>query len=181
MPTILSHVAVPLVLASALGNRVVPPRLLLVGAVACVLPDLDVLAFQFHIAYSHVLGHRGFTHSLGFALALALLASALAPYLRSTRLVSFVFVGLSTISHGLLDMLTNGGLGIALWWPWSSERLFFPWQVIEVSPLSLSRVFSARGLAVIQSELLWIWLPALLSGVALFALRRMITRVMVGR
>ena len=87
-----------------------------------------------------------------------------------------MFDGLSTISHGLLDMVTNGGLGIALWWPWSSERLFFPWQVIEVSPLSLSRVFSARGLAVIQSELLWIWLPALLSGIALFALRRMITR-----
>jgi len=56
------------------------------------------------------------------------------------------------------------------------RSLFFPWQVIEVSPLSLSRVFSARGLAVIQSELLWIWLPALLSGLALFALRRMITR-----
>lgn len=151
-------------------------RLLLVGTIACLLPDLDVLAFQFHIAYSHVLGHRGFTHSLGFALALALLLAAFAPYLRSARSAAFMFVGVSTISHGLLDMLTNGGLGIALWWPWSDKRLFFPSQIIEVSPLSLSRVFSARGLAVIQSEILWIWLPASLSGIALFALRRTITR-----
>ncbi len=70
-------------------------------------------------------------------------------------------------------MLTNGGLGVELFWPFSEQRLFSAWRVIEVSPLSLSRVFSGRGVVVLQSELLWVWLPALATGAALFALRRL--------
>lgn len=171
MPTILSHAAIPLVLGLGLGNRVIPRRLLVAGILASILPDLDVLAFRLNVAYSHVLGHRGVSHSVVFALALALLALACAPQLRSSRLIAFSFIGLATVSHGLLDMFTNGGLGVALWWPWSSDRFFAYWQVIEVSPLSLSRVFSARGLTVLQSELLWVWLPAVVVTVALLAIR----------
>jgi inner membrane protein len=171
MPTILSHAAVPLALGLGLGIRTVPKPLLLVGVVASIIPDLDVLAFKFNIAYSHDLGHRGMTHSVAFALLVALLAIAMSKQLHCSRAIAFSFVGISTVSHGLLDMLTNGGLGIALWWPWSGERFFAAWQVIEVSPLSLSRVFSARGIAVIQSELLWVWLPAVILASVLLALR----------
>ena len=169
MPTILSHVAVPLALG--LGSGVVPKRLLLAGVIASILPDLDVLAFRLNIAYSNDLGHRGASHSVVFAIAIALLALAFSKQLRCTRLSAFTFVGISAVSHGLLDMITNGGLGVALWWPWSSERFFAPWQVIEVSPLSLSRVFSARGYTVLQSELLWVWLPALVITITLFSMR----------
>ena len=173
MPTILTHVAVPLALGLGLGSRVISRPLLLLGIVASVLPDFDVVAFRFNVAYSHALGHRGATHSVAFALALAILALALARQLHSSRLVAFMFVAVAAISHGLLDMLTNGGMGVALWWPWSGERLFAPWQVIEVSPLSLRRVFSERGLAVFQSELLWVWVPAALVTGALVAWRRL--------
>lgn len=169
MPTILSHVAVPLALG--LGSGVVPKRLLLAGIVASILPDMDVLAFRLNIAYSHDFSHRGVTHSVVFALLLGFLALACAHQLRSSRVIAFSFVGVSAVSHGLLDMLTNGGLGVALLWPWSSERFFAAWQVIEVSPLSLSRVFSARGLAVLQSELFWIWLPAVAVTATLFVVR----------
>lgn len=171
MPTILSHTAVPLALGIGLGSRLIPGRLLLAGVAASILPDFDVLAFRLHIAYSHILGHRGLSHSVSFALALACLAWLLAPQLRSTRTVAFAFIGLATISHPLLDMLTDGGLGVALWWPWSSERLFAPWRVIEVSPLDMNRLFGTRGLAVLRSELLWVWLPAMLTCIALFAWR----------
>jgi inner membrane protein len=173
MPTILSHAAVPLALGLGLGIRIIPKQLLVAGIVASIIPDLDVLAFRLNIAYSHDLGHRGVTHSVVFALVIAILAMAISKQLRSTRFIAFSFVGISAVSHGLLDMITNGGLGVALWWPWSSERFFAAWQVIEVSPLSLSRVFSARGLAVLQSELLWVWLPAVLVATALLALRNM--------
>lgn len=171
VPTIFSHVAVPLALRFGLGRGAVPTRLLVAGVVAAALPDLDVLAFRLNVAYSHALGHRGFSHSLVFALALALLALAWAPSLRSSRFAAFIFVGLAAVSHPLLDMFTNGGLGVALWWPWSAERFFAPWPVIEVSPLSLHRLFSARGVAVIKSELLWVCLPAVVVGFALLALR----------
>lgn len=170
MPTILSHAALPLALG--LGSGAVSKRLIYAGILASILPDIDVLAFRLNIAYSHALGHRGVTHSIVFALVLALLALAFAKQLRSSRAIAFSFIGLSAVSHPLLDMITNGGLGVALWWPFSSERVFAAWQVIEVSPLSLNRVFSARGLAVLQSELFWIWLPAALVAVVMLSMRK---------
>ncbi|MEO8153917.1 MAG: metal-dependent hydrolase [Rhizobacter sp.] len=172
MPTILSHAAVPLAMGLGLGDRVISRPLLAVGILASVLPDLDVVAFRFHVAYSNTLGHRGASHSLAFALLLALLAMACARWLRTTPRSAFAFVGASAASHGLLDMLTNGGLGVALWWPLSPQRFFAPWQGIEASPLSLQRVFSARGWAVFQSELLWVWLPAAACSLILWALQR---------
>jgi len=172
MPTILTHAALPLALGIACGRRLVPTRLLLAGMGAAVLPDLDVLAFRFHVAYANAFGHRGFSHSLLFALVLGLLAAAAAPRWHLGRRGAGVFIGCAAMSHGLLDTLTNGGLGVALLWPWSAQRFFAPWQVIEVSPLSLGRLLGARGLAVIRSELLWVWLPALLVGALALALRR---------
>ena len=167
MPTVITHAAVPIAAALALGKGRVNSKLLALGVVASMLPDLDVLAFRLNIAYSHDLGHRGASHSLFIALALGLLASTIAPSLGFSRMKALAFVFFSAASHGLLDMLTNGGLGVAIWWPWTNERYFFPCQVIEASPLSLRRVFGPAGLAVVKSELLWVWLPAL--GTALLA------------
>ena len=68
---------------------------------------------------------------------------------------------LATVSHPLLDMLTSGGLGCALFAPFNNERLFFPWQPIKVSPIGLG-FFSARGLAVLASEAVWVVLPSVI-------------------
>jgi inner membrane protein len=155
-----------------LGSRTVPPRLLAAGVVAAVLPDLDVLAFRLHIAYASTFGHRGASHSIAFALFLGAIACLLAQPLQARRYVAFIFIALCAASHGILDMLTNGGHGVALWWPMSEERHFFPWQVIEASPLSLSRIFGSKGLDVLQSELLWVWLPAAVASAALLLFRR---------
>lgn len=172
MPTVLSHVAAPLAIGLAIGAPAISRRLLVAGLVASVLPDLDVLAFRFGIGYSHEFGHRGFSHSLAFAVCLAILAAGFARQLQVAPKVAFAFFLAAAGSHGLLDMLTNGGLGVALAWPFSEQRFFFPWQVIEASPLSLRRVFGAAGLAVFNSELLWVWVPSLLVGLAVYATRR---------
>jgi inner membrane protein len=58
--------------------------------------------------------------------------------------------------------MTDGGLGIAFFAPFDNERYFFPWRPIAVSPISVTAFFSERGLAVIRSEILWIWIPCLL-------------------
>ena len=131
-----------------LGPSVVSKRLLLAGVVASVLPDLDVIAFRFGLAYAHDFGHRGASHSVLFALILGLMAALAARPLGASRLLAFLFVFLAGVSHPLLDMCTNGGLGAALWWPLSDERFFFSAQVIEASPLSLRRFFSPAGAAV---------------------------------
>jgi inner membrane protein len=125
------------------------------------VPDLDVVGFRFGIAYSDAAGRRGITHSITFAALLGVIALMSARKLQAPPWLSFTFVLVSALSHGLLDMLTNGGLGVALFWPFSDERLFFPVQPIQVSPLGV-RVFSAAGLRVFGSEAVWVWLPALL-------------------
>jgi len=55
-------------------------------------------------------------------------------------------------SHPLLDALTDGGLGVALLWPFSAERFFFPWRPIPVSPIGVG-FFSLRGIRVALAEL----------------------------
>jgi inner membrane protein len=160
VPTIISHAAVPLALGLGLGRHVVSRRLLLAGLVASALPDLDVLAFRLGIAYADQLGHRGFSHSLLFAVIIGALAALFAGRLKSQWFAAFAFVFLVAASHGVLDMLTNGGLGVAYLLPFSDHRFFLPEQVIQVAPLSVRRFFGPAGLAVAKSELLWVWLPA---------------------
>ncbi len=70
-----------------------------------------------------------------------------------------LWAGLFTLSHGLLDALTDGGLGIAFFAPFNETRYFFPWRPIMVSPIGLSQFFSSWGLGVLLSELIWIGIP----------------------
>jgi inner membrane protein len=172
MPTVLGHAAVPLALGLGLGRPLISRRLLLAGVVASVLPDADVVGFWLGTAYPDAFGHRGATHSLVFALLLGVIAAARARPLAAGRGAAFAFVAVCAASHGLLDMLTNGGYGIALWWPFSPERFFAPWQPIEVSPIGLRRLASERGLEVLGSELIWVWLPAALVWAGLWLARR---------
>ncbi|MDH8436598.1 metal-dependent hydrolase, partial [Klebsiella variicola] len=58
MATIITHAAVPLCLGLGLGRKIIPPRLLLGGVALAMLPDADVLAFKFGVAYGNVFGHR---------------------------------------------------------------------------------------------------------------------------
>ena len=84
----------------------------------------------------------------------------------------FVFVFLATASHGVLDAMTNGGLGIAFFSPFNNDRYFLPWRPIRVSPISVTRFFSGGGYAVLQSELLWIWTPAFIFATVMLMLKR---------
>jgi inner membrane protein len=172
MPTIFTHAIVPLAVGAGLGRAIVPPRLLIAGMAVAVLPDLDVVGLQFGVGWGTTLGHRGFSHSLVVAAAVALLGACAARNLGSSFARAFLFLFFSMASHGLLDALTNGGSGIALLWPFSGERFFAPYTPIEVSPIGLSRFLSERGARVMVSEILWVWLPVLALLVALRLARR---------
>jgi inner membrane protein len=161
MPTLLTHPAVPLALGLGLGARTVSRRLLLAGIALSILPDLDVLAFQFAIPYGAGLGHRGFSHSLLFAASMTLAGAFWLRRHQERFVPAVLFLFIAAASHGVLDAFTNGGYGIAFLWPFSLERYFAPLQVIEVSPLSAGRFFSARGATVLVSEFLWVWLPCI--------------------
>jgi inner membrane protein len=136
----------------------------MLGMGSAMLPDADVITFAMGISYGDVFGHRGFTHSLPFAVGWGLLLAALA-YRKSIGSRNWWLIALylvvSTASHGILDAFTSGGLGVAFFAPWETKRYFAPevWRKVRVSPIGASRFFSAYGWKVFKSELLWIWLP----------------------
>ncbi len=116
------------------------------------------------IPYSHFFGHRGFFQSpfFGFFLSLILVSVFFRGIEQFSRqwFFYFIFLFLVSASHGLLDAFINGGLGVALLSPFDMTRYFFPWRPIVVSPVGVASFFSRWGLAVIKSELLWVWLPS---------------------
>jgi len=66
-------------------------------------------------------------------------------------------------SHALLDTMTDGGLGCALFWPFDLTRYFAPWRPIPVAPIGLA-FFSPYGGVIALTELV------LFSPLLLFAL-----------
>jgi len=130
-----------------------------------MLPDIDVIGFSFGVAYGDPWGHRGATHSFAFSLVAAVAAGLVArwnkrPALRTT-LLAFGVVA----THPILDAMTDGGLGCALFWPFDLTRYFAPWRPIQVAPIGLA-FFSSYGAIVAMSEIV-LFLPLFV-----FALRR---------
>jgi inner membrane protein len=96
--------------------------------------------------------HRGFFHSPFFLALLAMVVASLVVRGRAAILLAAAWVG-AAITHPLLDMLTDGGSGVMVLFPFSTERFFFPWRPIRVSPLSITLFFDRAG------EILWSELP----------------------
>jgi inner membrane protein len=176
MPTVISHLAVPLALGIGAGRKTVSLPLLVCGAVGSVLPDFDVIGFRYGIAYANSFGHRGASHSFAAAILFGALVAIIAPLLRCKRSIAFAFAALCYASHPLLDMCTDAGLGVALLWPFSNKRYFAPWRPIDASPLSVERVLSERGWEILQTELVYVWLPMAMLCAMLIALRRVVVR-----
>ena len=119
-----------------------------------MLPDADVVAFALDIPYSAPWGHRGASHSLVIAIAVGTVVGGLSKLLGQRAFRTFLISTLVVVSHGLLDALTDGGLGVALLWPLSHTRFFAPWQPIPVSPIGLGYL-SVRGLEIAAVETAW--------------------------
>ena len=159
MASLFGHGLVGFTLSKIVDSK--SSKLLLFLAIgSAILPDIDVIAFNFGIPYAHPLGHRGFTHSIVFAI---LWGAIIALLLRKQKKsIVFTVIFLSTVSHGILDALTTGGKGIGFFIPFSDERFFFPLKVIKVSPIGISKFFSEWGMRVILSELKYIAIPCIL-------------------
>lgn len=165
MASLFAHGAVALAAGRVYTARPMPRRFWALAVLLSVSPDFDVVGFAAGIEYGDFLGHRGFTHSLAFAalgggLAAALLARSPGWSGPGTVSVAALFAVI-TGSHGVLDGLTNGGLGIAFFSPFDLTRYFLPWTPIQVSPIGFGAFFTRWGVAVLRSEIVWIGLPTL--------------------
>jgi inner membrane protein len=177
MPTIFTHAVAATAISRSCARGSMPPRFWLLSALCAILPDADVAGFAFGVGYGDALGHRGLTHSLAFAVFVGVAVAALA--FREVETFSRRWWSLAacffvvTASHGALDALTNGGLGVAFFAPFDATRYFFPWRPIEVSPIGAA-FFSGRGVEVIASEIAWVWLPSLGLAAAVWGGRKLI-------
>lgn len=175
MASAFTHAALAGALGAAFYRRGWPARVWVLGAACSILPDADVIGVPLGVPFASVLGHRGLSHSLLFAAAVA--AAVVAVFFRRVPAGTsparlWVYFFLATASHGVLDALTNGGPGVAFFAPLDNARYFFPVRPIVVSPLGIRPFFSEWGLRVIESELLWIWLPALVFAAVAVIVRR---------
>ena len=84
----------------------------------------------------------------------------------------FLYFFFCTASHGVLDAMTNGGLGVAFFSPFDTTRYFFPVRPVLVSPIGVSEFFSAYGVRILASEAIWIWLPSSAAFVVLRVVQR---------
>jgi inner membrane protein len=134
--------------------------ILLTAGILAVLPDADALFLPW-IAYQHALGHRGFSHSLVFALLIGLASALLLVKLRWNNRQSLrtltILLALASASHGFFDAMTTGGLGVAFFSPFDNTRYFFPFRPIPVAPLSAAGLFTARGMNLLLWEFALLW------------------------
>ncbi len=163
MASAFAHAAVSWAMGKTLSSVIHSPRFWLWACFCSILPDLDIIGFVIGVPYEHMLGHRGLTHSVLFALVIGLIVPRFAVPLEVSpgypywKLV--VFFSCVTMSHGVLDACTDGGLGIAFFAPLDSTRYFFPWRPLRVPPIGIGPFFSSWGLGVLMSELIWVGIP----------------------
>jgi inner membrane protein len=146
-----------------------------VAAAFCsIVPDLDVIPLFFGVPYRSIYGHRGWSHSILFALIFgACMGYWLSQKTPTMRRQLMGWMILATLSHPFLDMLTAGGLGVALFFPFNNQRFFFPLQPILASPLGAGGFQAKWGLSVLLSEFYWIDLPCLCLIACSYTVRRL--------
>jgi inner membrane protein len=130
-----------------------------IWSVLSLLPDADVIGFWFGIRYADPWGHRGATHSIVSSVVLGCVVGLLGPIFGVPRLRTAVCAILVLVSHAVLDTLTDGGLGCALFWPFDENRYFAPWEPIPVAPIGRA-YFSKSGFRVAAAEFV-IFFPVL--------------------
>jgi inner membrane protein len=158
-------------------DRQMPAKFWILSILCGILPDIDALGYFLGVPYHSALGHRGFTHSIVFAL----LVGVFIPLVFFSEVQRFTpywwglaaFFFLATISHSLLDGLTTGGLGAAYFAPFDNTRYFLPWRPIKVSPIGISAFFSEWGRRVIISEAIWIGIPLTAAWVIKFIAKKL--------
>lgn len=175
MASLFGHAFVSIALSTSFKKQTF--KLVLLAIICTIIPDADVIGFQFGVAYESFWGHRGFSHSLVFALLFGFLVTVIfyrKVLLSKKGIILIIFFFLCTASHSILDAMTTGGYGVAFLSPFNDTRYFFPFRSIKVSPLGVANFFSQRGLKVIQSELIWIGIPSVIYVLITFIIKKII-------
>ena len=163
MPSIFTHPLIGLAAAKMLPIRYKTKRFWALSFLCPFIPDWDGIGFYLGLPHEHFFGHRGFTHSIFFAAILGIVIVAVffrggGIFSKRNTLLAIYFASI-TLSHGILDALTNTSNGVAFFSPIISTRYSFGFTPIESSPLSPAEFFGQAGYNVILNEIAVIWIP----------------------
>ena len=177
MATVFTHAFVGLVTGRLLFPTLTSWKLTLFAIGCSALPDLDTGLHAYGVRYEDAWGHRGMMHSILFAVLVGLVVTCWpfrreAPFLTRRWWALFAFFSAITASHGLIDMFTDGGLGIAILAPFDATRYFMPWRPLAVPDLGVAHLFTKYTGHVLITELLWVWLPLTAIALPVSAVRR---------
>ena len=128
---------------------------LIIGALAGMAPDLDMLIRDVNDPLLFLEFHRQFTHSLIFIPVGALICALFFyPFAKSNlsfkQIYLFSFLGFAT--HGLLDACTS--YGTQLFWPFSTFRV--AWSIVSIiDPFFTVPLMILVGMAVYRKQVLY--------------------------
>lgn len=128
----LTQIILGAAVAEAVAGKKMGNKAALWGAIAGTIPDLDVLTLSMYHPIDAALAHRGFSHSLLFALIMGPLLGWLIHRLYRKKYAQKTWIWLfflSIITHPILDMFTN--YGTEFLWPFDYRITFNTVFVID--------------------------------------------------
>lgn len=189
MASPITHAFFTLAASKAGIGRKMPLRFWLMTAFCATIPDIDIFWRRLAANRSDIWSHRGITHSLLGAAVIGLLVAIVYRWMRprdavldeemlpnqprsrgpsSILWLLWLFFGLATLSHAILDMLSSGYYGVMLLAPFSNQHFAFGWQPVWSAPGALDLIFPRYGGAhgggnwlarAAMSEVLVVWVP----------------------
>ena len=174
MPSWVAHAIAGIAVAAPFQTPDETRRFGITAALCTIVPDLDAIGRPFGYEDIELLGgHRGFTHSIVFAVLLgAAVAWGVFHGERSEgmRLRLWICFTLVTLTHGLLDGLTTKG-GIMYFSPFTDARYSFAWKPLDSSRYARpTNVLGTIG-NLVRGEMTYVILPSMLFIAAVRRLR----------
>lgn len=166
-----------IVLGAAVANAAVGKkagnRAVLWGAIGGTIPDLDVFFKYTHSYVDSLALHRGFSHSILFALivapALGWIIAKMYKYKRGTTKQWVWAMFLALVTHPLLDAFTTWGT--ALFWPFTEKRVaissIFVLDPLYTAPFLICLVVSMFYRKKTTTRAIWNWIGISLSSLYL--------------
>jgi len=123
----LTHLALGACMGEAFAGNKLGRKAMIWGAVAQSAPDIDFIGSFFLDTPGDLIAHRGFTHSILFALMITPVMAYFAERWHRPHNISFLkwslFFGVVILAHIFIDAFNNYGVG---WWePFSHDRMSF--------------------------------------------------------
>jgi len=145
----LTHIALGALVGEAVIGKKLGKKVLVIGAVAQSIPDIDFLAAFWLSPSENLLAHRGITHSIIFALLIAPLLAFLATKWSKTKSVSWrswvIFIVLQLSIHLIIDSFNAYGIG----WFEPFSHLRFSYNLLFVADPFFSLPFGVAAVALL--------------------------------